>query len=79
MADNITHAEWLYELARLTAKNDDGMTVEEMMDATGRGEAWVRTRIRKASKLGWLRTGKRSAVNVVGDNYEANVYLFVKP
>jgi len=51
MAGGIGQDEWLAELARLTAKDDEGMSTEEMCDATGLSDRTVGKYLRTANKL----------------------------
>lgn len=75
----ITEAEWMAELVRLSKRNDEGMTCEELAKATGVSTATMRKRIKEATARGWVVTGRRTITRIDGVAAMAPVYRIVKP
>ena len=75
----IREDEWLKELERLSRKNDEGQTAEELANATGRSTALMRRLIGQAMAAGWVTVGRRSKPRIDGKNNLVPVYLIRKP
>jgi predicted transcriptional regulator len=67
------------ELARLSSRNDDGMTMHELCAQMGRAEKAVRRRLYMAQELGWLVVGARTITNLAGARTQVPVYRVVRP
>jgi hypothetical protein len=80
LANNrITETEWLDELAKLSRKNDDGLTAQEWADKIGKCINVARAMLKKAYAAGWLHEGKRTTRALGGRTFNAPVYRVVKP
>lgn len=79
MSGVIREGEWLKELERLSRKNDEGQTAEELANAMGRGVGIVRNLIAQAMAAGWVTVGRRSKLRIDGKNNLVPVYLIRKP
>jgi hypothetical protein len=79
MAKPITTTEWLDELARLSARSDEGLTAAEWSEAMGVGTRTVLMRLQLAQKSGWLRVGKRTGTSLDGRVKVSPVYQIVRP
>jgi len=75
----VAEAEWLAELARLSRRNDEGLTVREWAAEVGRGEETTTKMLKRAKALGWLHVGKRTAEGLDGRTFQATVYRIVRP
>ena len=70
--------ELLEELGRQRGiKSDDGMTVHEIREATGRGDAWVRRYIKRGLDAGVIKRGKRTIEGIDGVMKPVPVYGLV--
>ena len=79
MGDRITTDEWLAELARLTAKSDDGLTSEELSEAWGLSDRTTMKRLRLAHKKGWVKVGRRTISRMDGKPMPVPVYTVTVP
>lgn len=79
MADNISVAEWLKELEALSHRSDDGHTVAEIAENTGRSDRVIRQWLKDAARLGWLKVGRRSSTAIDGKGTMVPVYIVAKP
>lgn len=75
----IDESEVLAELARLSKKSDEGLTVSEWAVKLGRGSQPVITLLKRAKAMGWLVVGKQSRVALDNRNYATTVYRIIKP
>lgn len=75
----ISVTEWMEELSKLAAKNDDGRTVAEWAEAMGVCNRTAMVTLKKAKAHGWLKLGmsRREALN--GQMRPTTVYQVVKP
>ena len=71
--------EWLNELAALSRRSDDGHTVQEISESTGKSVRLVREWLKDAHRRGWLKTGRRSSVAIDGKGTMVPVYTVRKP
>ena len=79
MSDRITTSEWLAELARLTAKSDDGLTSEELAEAWGLSDRTTMKRLRLAHTKGWVKVGRRTIERMDGKPMPVPVYTVTVP
>lgn len=80
MAGNtISTEEWLSELARLTLKDSEGETMEEMRKRTGLGKEALSSALNAAREIGRLEAGWRQRVALDGRIYKAPVYRILPP
>lgn len=73
-AEPIRADEWLAELSRLSAINDEGMTTAELVEETGRSEKQVRDWLRQAAAKGWVKVGRRTVPGIDGRLTPVPVY-----
>lgn len=73
-AEPIRVDEWLAELARLGARNDEGLTTNEIAEALGCHDRQARRYIRKAMAQGWVRRGQRTVEGIDGRQMPVPVY-----
>jgi hypothetical protein len=71
--------EWLAELARLSARSDDGLTSMEWADKMGVSNSLALARLKEAQRAGWLRMGRRSTTSLDGKPTMTPVYQIIKP
>ena len=79
MGEPIRVDEWLAELARLTAKSDDGLTSEELSEAWGLSDRTTMKRLRLAHKKGWVKVGRRTIARMDGKPMPVPVYTVTVP
>jgi len=79
MPARINETEWLDELARMSKKNDKGLTVAEWAERIGKTAETTRKMLHKAKAKGWLRTGKRTRTSLIDRVYDAAVFWIEKP
>lgn len=77
--DGIPMDEWLAELQRLSAKNDEGQTVKEWAASMGVCSTTARDRLKKAFDLGWVKRGSARREGLAGIPRPVAVYRVVKP
>lgn len=75
----ITESEWLDELAKLSARNDDGLTTAEWATKLGKGRNHTMDMLKKAKGLGWLLVGRRTSEGLDGRTFVSPVYRIVRP
>ena len=75
----VNESEWLQELARLSAKQDKGLSTAEWAEKLGLSPALTVRRLKQADSLGWLVRGKQSRLGLDLRNYTATVYSIAKP
>ena len=75
----IREDEWLSEIVRLTKKNAEGRTTNELAEDIGRSGQYVQGLLKKAKDLGWLCHDKQTREAIDGRSDSANVYRIVKP
>lgn len=76
--ENITISEWLKELERIRGpKTADrrGWTIYEMKRATGRGDSYLRQRVRAAVEAGLMRCEFRPRPTITGRSQPVPVYV----
>lgn len=71
--------EWLDELAKLSRKDDLGLTVREWAERLGKSQQTVNEMLRRAKAQGWLMVGRRTTEALDGRIFQAVVYRVVKP
>lgn len=75
----ITHEEWLADLERLDlAKDSDGMTTDEIAEATGLSRRRVQQQLKIAHESGILKVTKRRYVRYDGETNWQKCYRIVK-
>lgn len=79
MAQGISTESWLKELERVCGRNDGGSTVAELSVKLGVGPQTVRSRIRQAMALGWVRIGRRMSMTIDGRQQPSPVYTIEAP
>ena len=64
----ITHEEWFAELERIgvLAGDADGATVTELVDASGRGDNWVRNKVRLGIRAGVIEIVRKQMTTIDG-------------
>lgn len=70
--------QWLNEMARVMRRSDDGMTVQELCIAMGRGGNWIRGQLLAGMKSGRVGRGARNIVRLDGRACSVPVYYVVK-
>lgn len=76
---NITSEEWLTELARVSAKNDEGLTMRELVERMGKSSPTIREMLFRAKDKGWLTVGRRTIERLGGGPMHIPVYVIRKP
>ena len=79
MSEPIRVDEWLAELARLSSRNDLGMTLYELAEAAGVSDRTMGKRLREAHKKGWVTVGRRQVVRLDGKPMPVPVYTVTVP
>jgi hypothetical protein len=74
----ITEAQWLNEMAMLSKKNDEGLTVRELCEKSGHDGRWVCDRLRKLLAEGSVVLGHKTIFKINGAPYTTPCYRFVK-
>ena len=72
---DISVEEWLLELQRASAHQDDGLSAEEWAERLGCSTRVARERLKRAWKLGWVKVGRRTNVRMDGRQNQTPVYL----
>lgn len=70
----ITVEEWLHDLAAISSKNDEGLTVRELAHKMGTSSARIREGLMAAKARGLLRSGRRSTNRIDGVSCLVPVY-----
>lgn len=76
--NEITHEELLAEVERVENGHDDGATVTELAEHTGRSRLVILNRLKAAAKEGRLVVGRRVIRSIDGRPLWAPCYKIVK-
>jgi len=80
MAGGIGIDEVMAELSRLAARDAEGVSTQEMCDATGLSDRTIGKYMREAMRKGWARlSGHRAAMTRDGKPYRIPVYTITVP
>lgn len=78
MAKDLTFDTWFAELEKLQRRQVDGITVREIMDATGKSAKTVLDAIRRGIAAGRCAyVGRKSTVRVDGVANKSPAYRFI--
>lgn len=70
----ITLEAWLQELEWVAGGSSEGLSAQEIAQATGRSLGWVRQRLRILLEKGRLHVGYRTGTAIDGKLYRLPVY-----
>ena len=76
--NEITHEELLAEIERIESGNQDGATVTELAEQTGRSRDVILSRLKLAAKEGRLIVGRKVIRSIDGRPAWAPCYKIVK-
>jgi len=76
---DVSFPDILSEIEKLTKKNPNGFTMQEMADEYGRSDGWCRKQIRKMIMAGTVKyNGKATRLSIDERPFLVPVYIFLQ-